>query len=230
MCSSPGAATTEAHVPRACTLKQEKPPKQAARSLQLQSSPCSPQPGKSPHSSADPGQPRNKSKFSKKSQENALSPSPPAGDPDDLIPTLSQVLNKLFFSLLFSATHLLPSCFTRMCVCVCVCVSVCVCRPCLSPFFSKRKNPSFVWLVSGKGIKGEIWPRITEFFQANCVNTSILIFVTSCLLPSQEGKVGNLNPFFKMGFPQNGKTNANEEICSRSYTSEWWSRYLKSAS
>lgn len=58
-------------------------------------------------------------------------------------------------TLLFSPILFLPSSFKDAYLCVCVCVDL------AWAFFSKRKNPSFVQLVSGKGIKGEIWPRIT---------------------------------------------------------------------
>ena len=56
-CLSLHAATTEAHMPRACAPR-EKPPQWVACALQLESSPCSPQVEKSPCSSEDPAQPK----------------------------------------------------------------------------------------------------------------------------------------------------------------------------
>ena len=55
---SPGAATTEAHMPRACAQQQEKPPQWEALALQLESSPRSPQLEERLHSNEDPAQPR----------------------------------------------------------------------------------------------------------------------------------------------------------------------------
>ena len=62
---SPGATATEAYVPRACTLQQEKPPQevwapQLEGSPKLESIPSFLQLEKIPRVQEDPGQPQNK--------------------------------------------------------------------------------------------------------------------------------------------------------------------------
>ena len=65
---SPGTTATEAHVPRACALQQEKPLQREAPTLQLESSPYSPQLEKSLHSNEDPTQSIIKLRNAKKKQ------------------------------------------------------------------------------------------------------------------------------------------------------------------
>ena len=55
---SPCATTAEARAPRACASQKEKPPQWEVCAPQLQSSSCSLQLEKSPHSSEDPAQPK----------------------------------------------------------------------------------------------------------------------------------------------------------------------------
>ena len=49
--------------PRACALQQQKPPQSEACALQPESSTCSLQLEKNPHSNEEPGQPKNKMKY-----------------------------------------------------------------------------------------------------------------------------------------------------------------------
>ena len=65
-------------------------------------------------------------KFSKKSQENARSSSPSAGDPDDFVLVPSQVLNKnIAFPSHPSPSLLLhKDVYLSVCACVCVCVDL----------------------------------------------------------------------------------------------------------
>ena len=55
---SPHATVIKSKRPRACAPQEETPPQWEAHSLQLESSPCSPQLDKGLHSKEDPAQPK----------------------------------------------------------------------------------------------------------------------------------------------------------------------------